>query len=90
MKIVGTGGQLRVGYQVAAEVGRWTISASGYQPQISFTIEARLTDRNEYWINQSPIALSLRMGNRKWTWENVTISGYMKIIGELSGSPFIT
>jgi hypothetical protein len=90
MKIAGTGGEVRVGYQRAAMLGKWSITASGYQPQTSYTLNAAVVDRDEYWFYQYPHAVSLSMGNRQWLWHNVTVTGDTTITGELTGSPLIT
>ena len=90
MEIAGTGGEIRVGYQRAATLGRWSLTASGYQPQVSYTLKAAVVERDEYWFFESPRAVSLRMGNRDWLWRDVTVTGDTAITGELVGSPLIT
>lgn len=90
MKITGTGGDIRVGYQRAARLGKWSITATGYQPQVSYTLEAALLDRDEYWFFESPHDVSLLIGERHWLWRNVAVIGDTTITGELYGSPFIT
>ena len=90
MKIAGTGGEIRVSYQRAATLGAWSLTASGYQPQVSYTLQAHVIDRDEYWFFEQPHAVSLRMGNRQWLWRDVTVTGDTTITGELTGSPFIT
>ena len=89
MKIAGTGGDIRVGYQHAATLERWSIHASGYQPQISYTLKAEVVERDEYWFFETPHSVSLRMGQRHWLWHNVTVTGDTSITGELYGSPLI-
>ena len=90
MKITGTGGDIRVGYQRAALLGKWSLTATGYQPQVSYTLDATVLERDEYWFFESPHDVSLVMGKRHWLWRNVTVTGDTTITGELMGSPFIT
>jgi|TARA_R110000787_G_scaffold162900_2_gene276244 hypothetical protein len=89
MKIAGTGGAVRVGYQRAATIGKWSLTASGYQPQSSYALEAVVVSRDEYWFLESPHDLSLVMGNRQWIWKDVTVTGDDTITGELIGPPLI-
>jgi hypothetical protein len=89
MKIAGTGGEIRVGYQRAATLGNWSLTATGDQPQVSYTLDAVVIDRDEYWYFESPHAVSLSMGERQWLWKDVTVTGDATITGELLGAPLI-
>ena len=89
MRIAGTGGVIRVGYQHAARLERWSLTASGYQPQTSYMLEAVIVERDEYWFFESPHVVSLQMGQRQWVWHDVIVTGDTTITGELHGSPLI-
>lgn len=68
-------GLLRVGYQQAVIIGKWSLTckqdALGL-PAASITAIIRSVD--DFWINQEPKTIGLFMGNSWWTWNRVKLS----------------
>lgn len=72
MKAEGPEGELRVGYQRAALLGRWTLDATPIVPMTKFAITARVRQTDSFWSTQSPMTLTLSFGLFRWEWERVT------------------
>lgn len=67
MSANGTSGELRLGYQVAARLGRWTLTAEG-------AFEAAVVEVNEFWISQpGSRVLIVPLGRRQWVWRDVDL-----------------
>ena len=67
-------GELRVGYQIAAKLGRWSLSVdhddSGGKSSV---LEASVTASNAHWLSSvDTFDLELRLGTMLWLWRNVT------------------
>jgi hypothetical protein len=76
----GVSGELRLGYQVVARLGRWALAED--------RVECTAADINEFLADQSGFALWLRMGERHWVWKPVEVldwSQRMQI--RITGSP---
>ena len=68
----GKQGELRVGYQLAARLGRWSAqrTADG-----DYAISAHTEELNEFWLKRQPLELRLQVGGNKktWSWSDVQI-----------------
>jgi hypothetical protein len=67
----GIGGELRYSYQWAAQLGVWTLE----QSPGGWVIQAQIVRRNSYWLEQRPLSLVLYIGNLRWTWRDVELTG---------------
>ena len=72
MRISGTGGRVRVGYQTAATLAAWTLIRTASTPEPAYTLTAALTRSDTFWNRQGPMDLELTMGQRAWIWSQVT------------------
>ena len=65
-------GELRVGYQVAAKLGRWSLSVDDDAEGKSSVLEASVTASNAHWLaSVDTFDLELRLGSMLWLWRNV-------------------
>lgn len=67
MRASGIGGELRFGYQVAAEIGAWAIEPQG----ASFALSAALRQEHAVWIRERPLDVAVRLGPVTWKWKDV-------------------
>lgn len=69
----GTGGTLTVGYQVAAEVGAWTVTTWPVgADERRCRVEATLARIDPFWIREATtFGLTLSRGNWTWRWREV-------------------
>ena len=74
MNASGHGGELRVGYQQAAQIGEWSLQATPTIPMLRFAVEASIYRIDKFWITQLPMVLDLQFGRFHWRWVNVTPS----------------
>ena len=65
MTIVGTGGEVRVGYQLAARLGPWTIEVPS---PAAGRVTAELQTVDPWWITQPGTELRLVTRNAEWVW----------------------
>ena len=92
MRASGQGGELRVGYQQAAQLGPWVLetSASPALPALRFTIEAPVSSVDQFWVTQAPMTLDLRFGRFHWVWDEVRpelVNGHVSV--RVFGKPLI-
>lgn len=81
----GPAGEIRYGYQVAAQLGSWEATPKN-ETVLSFT--GTLKDVNEYWIQQEPLQVNLRFGRTRWVWDVPKVIRDGKTIhAELIGKP---
>ena len=69
----GTGGSLAVGYQIAAELGAWTVTTwpTGEETR-RCRVEAQVLMVDPFWIKEaSEFALTLSRGRWTWRWPAV-------------------
>ena len=70
----GTGGTLAVGYQVAADLGAWSVTTwpvPGDEVR-RCRVEADVVRTDPFWITDpGPFALTLARGNWVWRWPSV-------------------
>jgi hypothetical protein len=72
----GTGGELRAGGRVAAQIGRWRLDGQ--------VVMAAIAPVDVFWFNQPFLDLYLVMGPVFWCWRGVRIEGDQILI---KGSP---
>lgn len=66
MKMVGTMGEVRYGYQLAARLGAWEVTP---ESQNTMRLRADLQECDAYWSTQSPLSVALAVGRKRWVWE---------------------
>lgn len=71
LRVSGTAGALRVGYQEAATLGAWEMEQLPTLPR-AYRVSARLMSLSDYWIAQTPLDLVLEVGGEAWRWRDVT------------------
>ena len=64
----GPAGEVRHGYQVAAHFGAWEITPILVAGPDILLLRADLKDVDEYWFQQEPLELVVRVGRTAWTW----------------------
>lgn len=82
----GRGGAVRVGYQVAATLGAYTLSPSGPG---EWQVEASVASADAFWLSQ-PAAqtLELAVGQQRWIWRGVALAVEGAVVrGTVQGSP---
>lgn len=82
----GAQGRIKVGYQVAAELGAFRLTPCG-PGEWSFT--AAITQVDAFWISQDTgRTLELHVGQQRWVWRTVTlvVDGHT-VTGTASGRP---
>lgn len=65
MQLYGVSGELRVGYQQAALLGKWEMQVP---TSLENVFEATLRQVDEYWITQRPLILVLHINAKQWRW----------------------
>ena len=87
----GPSGLLRVGYQVAAEIGPWDITLAPRLPR-SFLFIGRLGRAHAYWMTQTPLDLMVALGSVEWLWRDVVVEhvGDGEISIELRDRPIVS
>ena len=68
--VEGHRGELRVGYQVAAELGKWKLDLEPTLPR-QYAVVADVVATSDYWMAERPLALRLDVGADVWTWRQV-------------------
>lgn len=71
VRITGTAGSLRVGYQRAADLGAWELELLPVLPR-AYRLSAQIRTVSDYWLGQTPLALVLEVGGQQWRWPDVT------------------
>lgn len=82
----GRGGTLRVGYQVAATLGAYTLQPSGAG---EWSVEASVAETDAFWLSQ-PAAqtLELAVGQQRWIWRGVVLAVDGSVVrGTVQGHP---
>lgn len=73
LRASGTAGEIRVGYQVAAHLGQWSLTLLQRVPR-TFQLRARITSTHDYWSRQQPQDLVLWLGLTAWRWNSVAMT----------------
>jgi hypothetical protein len=89
MAVTGHGGELKHRYHTAATIGRWEMDADSEMPGgLGTVVYAKVLDSSEFWMSQSPLDLTLRLGDQPWRFKDVIVSssnGSLTIV--VSGMP---
>lgn len=83
LRMRGISGELRKGYQVAAQLGPWSMDGG--------RVEAATVVVDKFWID-SPggWALSLRLGKKSWVWRQVDVLDVgPPMVLRVAGSPTV-
>lgn len=76
--------ELRVGYEIAACLGRWEMTKDGR----GFHLSASVIHQNLYWLTTGyPIDLCVTVGRSSWRWRNVVVTGGDPVIVTGQGKP---
>lgn len=90
LRVSGTAGAVRVGYQVAAQLGAWRLELLPVVPK-AYRVEAQIRAVSEYWLAQTPLDLVLDMGTQQWTWRAITPAiGDARLTATIHGTPAVT
>lgn len=92
LRASGPAGTLRVGYQVAAELGAWDMELAAQRLPPTFIFHAAVRREHAYWITQEPLDLVLSLGSAEWLWRGVVVGrapgGRIRI--ELTERPIVS
>ena len=89
LRVSGLRGQLRVGYQVAAELGPWRLALAPQLPR-TYTVDAIVDQISAYWIAERPLVLALEVGRDMWVWAHVDPSiGGDTVTAVVCGAPTV-
>ncbi len=83
----GREGVVKYGPVPAATLKAWRLAACDDVPQ-AWTLTATAVDVNTFYVTQTPLTVSLRVGSRNWRWSDVVleiVGG--KVSGTLVGRP---
>ena len=83
----GTQGAVKFGPIQAATLRSWRLTAREDAPQ-TWTLTGVAVNVNAFYITQTPLSVSLRVGSRNWRWSDVVleiVGG--KVQGTVSGRP---
>lgn len=72
MRASGSSGVLRVGYQVAATLGAWSLVLEHRLPRV-FTLRAAVLTEHAHWITQRPIDLVVHLASVEWIWRDIAL-----------------
>ena len=90
MRISGSGGEVRVGHQVAARLGDWTLTRTRTTPEPEYDATATVVWSDSFWRQQRPMRLELAIGNRRWGWSDLDpVLGEQSLAAVLVGGPAI-
>lgn len=65
-QISGQAGELRVGYQCAAKLGKWCMK--------DYVLGAEVLKADEYWLTKKPIVAHLWVGAHRWLFDVESLS----------------
>lgn len=83
----GIQGAVKFGPVQAATLKSWRLVARGDESCV-WTLTATAVDVNTFYVTQTPLTVSLRVGSRNWRWSDVVleiVGG--KVSGTLVGRP---
>jgi hypothetical protein len=66
----GVQGVLRFGTVAAAKLHSWRLSESA--PMV-WELTASIAEVNRFYITQTPLSVTLRVGSRNWCWRDVVL-----------------
>lgn len=72
LRIVGTGGEIQVGYEHAGTIARWELTSTLNQgAEVDISLELVLSDTDPYWSQQRPVTVSIDWFGRRRVWREV-------------------
>lgn len=80
MELTGDRGKLRVGYQLAAVLGKWSVIRQ--QPSMGeaeITMTALVTECDPFWSAQHPDVVGVWMGSAWWLWRRIEVEGKINV-----------
>lgn len=82
----GKRGRIKVGYQVAADLGAFTLAPTGPG---EWSISASVTQADAFWLSQDTgRTLELEVGSQRWVWRTVSlVVDGNAVSGTASGRP---
>jgi hypothetical protein len=84
----GIRGELRVGYRIAARLGRWSLMRSPETLGDDKTrIRAEVVEHDEFWIAQGPQEIWLFMDRAWWVWSTAEVGGAGSVSLVVHGDP---
>lgn len=85
LSVRGQTGRIRVGYQTAATLGRFSLTPVGPN---QWTVEASVQTTDAFWLSQSPRLLELSVGAQRWRWpaDGLVVDGGL-VRGTVTGRP---
>jgi hypothetical protein len=75
----GQSGEVRYGYQLAAQLGPWQLSDN--------RLETSTTYQNDMWLTVGALTLRLNVGEKLWVWRDIEVLSIEPFILRLPGSP---
>lgn len=72
-------GEVRYGYQLAAQLGSWRLEDN--------RLEATTSYQNDMWLNHGALTLKLGIGAKVWVWRDVELFSAEPFTLRLNGSP---
>jgi hypothetical protein len=86
-QVTGQRGVVKFGTVPAATLRTWRLAARDDEPH-TWTLTATAVEVNTFYLSQSPLALSLRVGSRTWRWSDVVVEIVGgRVHGTVSGRP---
>lgn len=70
-RIVGCGGELRVGYQVAGHINGWVVTTTPAGDAVDVAIEIEPSWLDPFWSTQRPLTVTLDWFGRCRVWRNL-------------------
>jgi hypothetical protein len=86
-QVTGQQGVVKFGPVPAASLVSWRLAARDDEPH-TWDLTATAGNVNSFYVTQSPLSLSLRVGSRNWRWSDVVleiVGGTVR--GTLTGRP---
>ena len=71
VRVDGHTGALRVGYQLAADLGSWHLELLPELPR-RYRLVAVVRATSAYWLAQRPLDVALDVASKRWLWRDIT------------------
>jgi hypothetical protein len=89
----GQRGHLKYSYQMAARLGRWTLTSTMMDGEVSSVVVADVNAVHAPWCQRTPLQLYLAVGGDLWHWSALSrwssVASNEKITINMSGTPVI-
>lgn len=80
LRMTGKDGELRVGYQVVAQLSQWLLEGD--------VVSSPSTKLDSFWVEMGATpGLRLRVGRSWWAWREVAVVGHDPLVVRVVGSP---